>query len=51
MSKKVEVEGRRLKGRPRKRWIKNTREDMRNKRLSVSDTQDRNKWQVQIQNP
>ena len=44
----LEVEGNRSRGRPRKTWIENVREDMRIVGLSVSDACHRTLWRRAI---
>ena len=40
----MEVPGKRKRGRPRKRWKDNIKEDMLEKNVQVDDTQDRSRW-------
>ena len=46
----MEVQGRRRRGRPRKRWRDCVRDDMQLKGINEEDTQDRNQWRRLIQN-
>ena len=46
----MEVEGRRRPGRPSRRWMDGVREDMQERRLSVTDTADRQRWNVLTRN-
>ena len=47
---KMEVPGKRRRGRPRKRWKDTLNEDMREKDVQVNDTQDRCRWRRLIRN-
>ena len=47
---KMEVTGRRRRGRPERRWMDCVREDMKEKNLEERDVKDRNKWKTLIKN-
>ena len=46
----MEVQGRRRRGRPRKRWRDCVGEDLRGKGIDEAEAQDRNKWKRLIRN-
>ena len=46
----MEVQGRRKRGRPRKRWRDCVREDMREKGIDEAEAQDRGRWRRRIRN-
>ena len=46
----MEVEGNRKRGRPKRRWYDNIKDDMREKELTREDTQDRVRWRRTVKN-
>ena len=42
------VPGKRRRGRPRRRWIDNTREDMNKYKLTADMTEDRHFWKSMV---
>ena len=46
----MEVQGRRRRGRPRKRWRDCVGEDLRGKGIDEAEAQDRNRWKRLIRN-
>ena len=44
----MEVQGKRRRGRPKRRWMDSIRNDLSDKELSREDTQDRAKWRSLI---
>ena len=47
----MEVDGRRARGRPTKRWMDNIREDMRIRGVREEEAQDRSRWRCKMQTP
>ena len=46
----IEVAGKRRRGRPKRRWLDSTRNDLSERELSGEDAQDRAKWRRLIRN-
>ena len=46
----MEVPGKRRRGRPKRRWLDNIRNDLSERELSEEEVQDRAKWRRLIRN-